>query len=190
MDYVIKFENGDYLTQNGGRFHSIKGLGKAIKGDERKMKNIHEKCLNSTMRSKCKIVELNEPFIVGNNAQINESPSLIDELANSLNSLINNDICTYKKSLQQDLDNVTAEICDINHYIEFFNLDASKGFKIYKMLQQRLTRRRAIKDELEKIEIIFSSTVNDIISGRLNDRLNGLANRQYSPRVLTELFEK
>lgn len=33
-------------------------------------------------------------------------------------------------------------ITRIYHAMEFYNLDADKGYKIYKMMQERLSRRR------------------------------------------------
>ena len=81
------------------------------------------------------------------------------------------------------------EITDIYHYIEFSNLNAAKGFKAYKMLQDRLIKRRAIKDDLEKASIVLGASAEDYMNRKVINQFDSLKERQYSPRVLKELFE-
>lgn len=106
-----------------------------------------------------------------------------------------NNIETFHKDLKQHMDNLRLqqsqndkEICDIYHFIEFFSLSASQGFKAYRMLKERLQTRRKIKDELQKAKYILNADHINIIGGSLKKNIESLENRKYEPRVLKELF--
>ena len=47
-----------------------------------------------------------------------------------------------KQALIEELRNVSAELCDIEHYVEFTSLNAAGGYRAYRMLKERLLRRR------------------------------------------------
>ena len=85
----------------------------------------------------------------------------------------------------------TEEYENINYYVcpmEFYNLDAAKGYKIYKMMQERLIRRRQNKDETLKIDYILSGGIKGLTSKQTRKNFESLGNRQYQPRALKELF--
>lgn len=94
-----------------------------------------------------------------------------------------------KKDLSEELRQVSAELCDLEHYIEFTSLNAAKGYRIYRRLRDCLIRRRKIKDELMCISIFLKAEPHNILNGNLYRQFNGLRSREYSPRVLEELFE-
>lgn len=99
----------------------------------------------------------------------------------------------YRLNLNYMLSEVDKEICDIMHYIEFYNLDAAKGYKTYKMLKDCRLRRRKIKDEYEKVSAAITVFANDDLIDKLKNALHqmkGLDARTYKPRVLAELFEE
>ena len=99
----------------------------------------------------------------------------------------------YRINLNYMLSEVDKEICDIMHYIEFYNLDAARGYKTYKMLKDCRLRRRKIKDEYEKATAAIQVFANDDLIEKMKTALKqmkGLDNRLYKPRVLTELFEE
>ena len=87
------------------------------------------------------------------------------------------------------LSEADKEISDILHYIEFFNFSASDGYKLSKALKDVRLRRREIKNQIEIIEYINSSTGTSISEGHLNRQLEAISEKQYTPRVLNELFE-
>ena len=93
-----------------------------------------------------------------------------------------------KKVLELELLEIEREITDIYHAMEFYNLDAAKGYKIYKMMQERLIRRRQNKDETLKIDYILSGGIKGLTSKQTRKHFEALENRQYQPRALKELF--
>ena len=98
------------------------------------------------------------------------------------------DLKLYGEDLRINLSQVDQEICDIQHYIEFFTLDAAKGYKAYRMLKERLNRRRQIKDEMAKINYFLAGTASDFASGKVTQQIKAMEQRIYTPRVLEELF--
>ena len=96
---------------------------------------------------------------------------------------------TKKTELQSKLDKVEKEIVDINHYIEFKSLNACDGYNAYRMLRDRLTRRRKLKNELKVAEILAKGifTTSDITD--IEKVIDSFDKNQYRPRVLNDLFE-
>lgn len=91
-------------------------------------------------------------------------------------------------NLKSDLDVVEKEIVDIYHAIEFYDLSESKGYEIYKMLQERLQHRREIKNELEKISIILGTNIQKESIKNAKEKIRGMETRTYVPRVMIDLF--
>ena len=83
---------------------------------------------------------------------------------------------------------IEREITDIYHAMEFYNLDAAKGYKIYKMMQERLIKRRQNKDEALKIDYILSGGIKGLTSKQTRKNFESLKYRKYQPRALKELF--
>lgn len=83
---------------------------------------------------------------------------------------------------------VNKEICDLYHYIEFYDLSAAEGYKAYKALQVRLKKRREIKNALARFDIMAQSSLDDFINGTLERRLCGMSKRKYKCRAIPELF--
>ncbi len=94
-----------------------------------------------------------------------------------------------QKVLEVELLEIEREITDIYHAMEFYNLDAAKGYKIYKMMQERLIRRRQNKDETLKINYILTGGIKGLTSKNTRKHIESMENRSYQPRVLKELFE-
>ena len=91
-------------------------------------------------------------------------------------------------SLKRDLEIVEKEIIDIYHAMEFYDLSASKGYKIYKMMQKRLQHRREIKDDLEKIKIMLGIHIEKESIDKAKKKMENMDQRRYIPRVIIELF--
>ena len=83
---------------------------------------------------------------------------------------------------------IDQEITDIQHYIEFNKFDAAQGYMAYKLLHDKLIKRRAIKDDMAKFQMLCDSKLSDIFDGTFDNKLEELNKRTYHPRVLKELF--
>lgn len=80
---------------------------------------------------------------------------------------------------------------DILHYIEFADLNAVEGYKIYKKLKEIRIERRLIKEELNESKIAYDS-IDNVVIEQLTKQLaktqseckkNGINfNKTYSPR--------
>ena len=94
-----------------------------------------------------------------------------------------------KDILLNQLSKVDQELSDINHYIEFCNLNAAQGYKAYKMIKDRRIIRRSIKNELDVLNIILGKKISETATDEINKAITGMDNRKYEPRVLNELFD-
>ena len=94
-----------------------------------------------------------------------------------------------KDELLSQLSKVDQELSDINHYIEFCNLNAAQGYKAYKMIKERRIKRRSIKNELEVLSIILGKKISDTASDEIQKAIAGMDKRTYEPRVMTESFD-
>jgi uncharacterized protein (DUF1330 family) len=80
------------------------------------------------------------------------------------------------------------EVCDLLHYIEFKDLSAVQGFKIYKRLQDVLKKRRVVKNKLAFVRALSESKAETILSGKIESR-HIRETVAYTPRILTDLFD-
>lgn len=94
-----------------------------------------------------------------------------------------------KEELINQLSQVDKELSDINHYIEFVNLNAAQGYKAYKMIKERRIKRRSIKNELEILSIILGKKISDSVTDEIQTAVSGMDGRRYEPRVMNELFD-
>lgn len=94
-----------------------------------------------------------------------------------------------KDELVQQLSKVDQELSDVNHYIEFCNLNAAQGYKAYKMIKDRRIKRRSIKNELQILEIILSKKISETATNEIQKAIVGMDQRKYEPRILNELFD-
>lgn len=117
-----------------------------------------------------------------------EEPLDIDQMVDSLNVDFQL-LIKRKKVLELEYLEIEREITDLYHAMEFYNLNVTKGFKLYKMMQERLVRRRKNKDETMKINYILSGGIKGLTSRQTKEKIERMNHRQYHPRVLKELFE-
>ena len=90
--------------------------------------------------------------------------------------------------LMEMIHTVDLNIVDIEHAAEFYTLNASQGYKLYKMLHDARIKRRDYKDELQKIESTLGTSIRSANMNNLEKSILGLEHRQYTPRVNKELF--
>lgn len=90
--------------------------------------------------------------------------------------------------LMEMIHNIDLEIVDIEHAAEFYTLNASQGYKLYKMLHDARIQRRSYKDELEKINLSLRTSIRSANMENLEKSIVGMEHRKYEPRVNKELF--
>lgn len=105
-----------------------------------------------------------------------------------INDFVNTASERYDKltEMQSELD---KEIVDLHHYIELHDMNAYQGWVCFKALQIRLRKRRNIKDEIFMIQQLNLCNIDRKAVGDAVKSVAGLNNRQYTPRVLTDLFK-
>ena len=99
-------------------------------------------------------------------------------------------ICRQKEVAEQKITEAEKEIFDIEHAAEFYLMNASQGYNLYKMLHEARIKRRKYKDQLQNIEYIISGGMDGLIIGSTHKRICGMDERQYKPRILDSLFER
>lgn len=94
-----------------------------------------------------------------------------------------------KEELCEELSFADRELSDINHYIEFCNLNAAQGWKAYKMIKERRIKRRSIKNEIQILNIILDKKISDTVTNEILESMSKMDKRTYEPRVMNELFD-
>lgn len=84
----------------------------------------------------------------------------IQEIISHDMKIINGNI----QCLKEKLSKIELLSIDIEHFIEFNSLNASDGYKIYKILHELRVQRRKIKDQIYDMERIRITTISDIPS--------------------------
>ena len=186
--YVIKHQDGGYLrTTLNGSWERTSSLIKASQMSYEKANNIYTNSIGPTFRKVWSIVDYEmERKETGDSQEKNYEFDWYS-LSESQNKLYA-ELQQYGLVLKDKLSQVDLEICDIQHYIEFFSLDAAKGYKAYRMLKERLIKRREIKDEIAKVNLFLSGTSSDFSSGKISRQLKNMDTSGYQPRILNELF--
>lgn len=105
-----------------------------------------------------------------------------------LNGLIK-EVKTRKEQLMNQLHRFEDELMDIEHYIEFSNLNAAQGYRASKEIKECRMKRRSVKNELFVLDIILEQRTNEIISEEIQKVIQGLDRRTYKPRVRKDLFD-
>lgn len=178
-DYIAKATNSSlYITTDRSKAFEISTREKA--------NNIISTLPNALKEKKFEIVEETSDTV---NCQytavdMEETKKLICSLSTQLKTIKGN-----KEWLLEMLSRIDQEISDIIHYIEFYNFSASNGYKLCKELKDLRLKRRDIKNQLEVIDII-SNHCNPLAEGKTNKAICDIENKQYTPRILKELFEE
>lgn len=94
-----------------------------------------------------------------------------------------------KEELLKQLHKLEDEKQDIEHYIEFQNLNAAQGYRAYKELKICRMNRRRVKNEIEVVNTILGQNIKKIIDKEIKDKIELLDKRTYKPRIRTDLFD-
>lgn len=94
-----------------------------------------------------------------------------------------------KEELLKQLHKLEDELLDVEHYIEFSNLNAAQGYKASKDIKECRMKRRSIKNELLVLDIILEQRVDEMVSEEIYKRIQALDRRTYKPRIRKDLFD-
>lgn len=111
-----------------------------------------------------------------------------DSVINAIDAL-RDDLKLRNAYLLSILSEIDLEISDIQHAAEFNEFNLVKGYKLYKLLHDTLLKRREIKNEIDKVDLILNTNVNNALSGKVDELLLNVNNKKYTPRVLKHLFK-
>lgn len=186
MKYMIRTENNTFLTiSENGKYRFVTDPQNATLFTEKKASNFLRSSIAPHIRSKCTVVpEVCMGYAVEESEELAFDWSEITESQRELFSKL----FQYRELLQSQHSRVDREISDIQHYIEFVNLDAAGGYKAYKLLHDKLVQRRQIKNEHAKASLMLSSTPTSFSSGAVGKKILNVDHQEYTPRVLNELF--
>lgn len=183
--HVIKHQDGGYFFMKpDNKWERTSKLSKATIMPYEKAINVHTNMIAVTFRNKWSVVSYHTEVNGKEEPMLEFDWHSISEAQSKLYSGLR----TYSERLNDKLSEVDLEICDIQHYIEFFSLDAAKGYKAYRMLKERLLRRREIKDEMAKVNLFLTGNPSDFPTGKVEKQLCSVENRGYKPRILIEIF--
>lgn len=197
--YYLKGKNGDYIARDPttSTIHLTSSIDKALFAKSKnKAASIR---LNSIPRSLKKFGPYEIVEIIKIDGKIYTPPS-VESLSteNMVNSVIDsmdtfsrqmNKIEAYQSELNSIISQTDLELVDMLHYIEFHKFSACEGYKLCKKIQEICDRRRNAKNKLQIINTTKMQSYSSIISGSAADNIEKITKKQYTPRVLSTLFE-
>jgi hypothetical protein len=189
MSYIIQCE-GSYITKtkNGERSLTTDISRAELYVSKEKANNIIN-CLPKRFPQKksCHVTEYNTTDIINNEyteIDMGTFKSTLNDLSEQIKTMKGNNEWLHR---QQSI--VDQEISDILHYIEFYNFNACQGWKLAKTLKDLRLKRRSIKNQLEVLHIINTHTGGMMGAGRTSLALYNVEHKEYTPRVLKDLFQ-
>ena len=132
--------------------------------------------------SQCDLKNNTEKVMIAENIQV------WLEKIDDMNGLVK-DAKRRKEELEKQLHKLEDEKLDIEHYIEFQNLNAAQGYKASKELKTCRVKRRSVKNELAVIDIILELQMKEIVGSKIYQKIEELDKRTYKPRVRADLFD-
>ena len=90
--------------------------------------------------------------------------------------------------LIEKIQEIDLNVVDVEHAAEFYSLNASQGYKLYKLLHDLKTERRKYKNELEKIELTLKTYFKSQSIENLEKSILGIDTKKYTPRINRDLF--
>ena len=215
VKFLLGDGNGSFIRQDkfSGKYVPVRNVSLADTWDARyKAQNILKNGLNKKDRKRFRVIEINDGVSEKNKeptvAEINtEKKNLHIETVKEISEQENTDSQiskwqdglekftdfiieseTRKSELLESMSNIDKEVVDIEHYIELNNLNACQGFLAYKMLRNRLRKRRKIKNELQVLSQLGNCKIDSAMMKDVQDAIKLLEHKKYTPRVLVDLF--
>jgi len=119
-----------------------------------------------------------------------ESSDLIRRMVESALSFgeLINDVPNLLAQRKLDLEMVQRQLVDLDHMAEFYNLNASDGFRLNKSRQAMLQKRRIVKNEIFALELASNYLESGATPTKIHSFINsimGMDRRRYMPRAMT-----
>lgn len=190
MAYVI-YDNDNYVRQDMDGFSLVDDIDSATKWKSVKSANNVCKHINANRKIQGNCFEVR--YVLQENKMINPPAKPIEldyEILDKVKDIlsITKQIEERKMYLTEQIQEIDLEIVDIEHAAEFYDLNASQGYKLYKLLHDNRIKRRELKNELEKINLFLGASIKSANMENLERSILGLNNRKYTPRINKELF--
>lgn len=191
MPYIICNNNNNYINRDKkNHFTVVSSMEKATKwNDTTKANNICKNNIKKLVQS----YGLEVKYVSQENKVLNPVAKPIELEYDILDKV--KEISAFTKEIEERrlyliemVHNIDLEIVDIEHAAEFYTLNASQGYKLYKMLHDARIQRRAYKDELEKINLSLGTSIRSTNMENLEKSIVGMEHRKYEPRVNKKLF--
>ena len=195
MAYVIYnsgiCNNDNYIRQDMDGYSIVEDIDNATKW--KNIQKANNVCKNVNKSQKIQGNHFEVRYVVQENKMISPPAKpieldydILDKVKDIL--LATKQMEERKMYLAEEIQKVDLEIVDIEHAAEFYDLNASQGYKLYKLLRDNRIKRRELKDELEKINLFLGTSIKSANMENLERSILGLDNRQYTPRINKELF--
>jgi hypothetical protein len=207
--YVLTDKNGTFIRKDdgSGKYVTIRNERFAARFDNRaKAKNVLDNSIGKTIRSRFHVVEMEDAPVVKDEPQI-QAPTFDNVLVRNLTAQEKpksstgkwmagidriteflTDAETRKQELIGKLSEADRKITDIHHYLEFVSFNCYQGWLLSDLLRTTLAERRRIKDEIAVLENFKNHKLSVETMQEIKAAVDGLGKREYTPRVLTELF--
>lgn len=136
------------------------------------------------------IKQVTQKDLIKNTEKLNTSESIQGwvEKIHNMNGLFY-DAKKRKIDLKRQLKALNNEILDIEHYIEFQNLNAAQGYKASMDIKKCRIKRRTVKNEIAVIDVILKNKMGEVVSNEVRQKINSLDSRTYKPRIRKDLFD-
>lgn len=192
--YVITNNKLLIKQSSSGCIETTKSIDEALKfEDKKKIENFYRNIPRVYKNVGFSIKEIKEPEEENRFGDFSEyeDETCMENIQEKIKNIQNffRSIYRQKEIAEQRIQEAEKEIFDIEHAAEFYLLNASQGYNIYKMLHESRMKRRKYKDQLLFIEYIINGQLDGLVDGNTLKRIQGMDNRQYKPRILEKLFE-
>lgn len=189
MSYVI-CNNSQYLHLAGDGIRVT-----ASYADATKWKEIHKanNVLNSLNQKKygsynfkVQVAIQEQGTIIPPAKPVNMNYNLVEQIKN-IKVFVKN-LEDRRLFLMSQIQILDLELVDIQHAAEFYDLSASQGYKLYKLMHEVTIKRRGFKNELQQINLLLGTTLKTENIENLEKSIQGMDSRRYTPRIHKELF--
>ena len=198
--YIITDGSRFIYRNHSGKFVPAPGEAMADLFTKKQAEGIRNNCLPKALKSVFRVEKYDCPpesvkqvsqRDLENNTEkvmIAENIQIWLDKINDMNGLVR-DATERKEKLEKQLRDLEDEKLDIEHYIEFQNLNAAQGYKASKELKTCRVKRRSVKNELAVINIILELQMKEVVSSKIYQKIEELDKRTYKPRVRADLFD-